>query len=57
MGNNNNALEGLIAGIGAIAEMTKIAHEAFQKVGFSEEDALYLAGEFMTIVAERGLSK
>lgn len=43
----NKAIEALVTGFGAIAELTKIAYDAFVKAGFDDEDALYLAGVFM----------
>lgn len=49
----SKAIEGIVTGIGAIAEMTKIAYDAFCKAGFSGDDALYLAGEFMTCTIDK----
>lgn len=57
MDDMNKALEGLITGIGAIAEMTKISYDAFLKAGFNEEDALYLAGVFMESTLDRSAQK
>lgn len=49
----SKAIEGIVTGIGAIAEMTKIAYDAFCKAGFAGDDALYLAGEFMTCTIDK----
>jgi hypothetical protein len=50
-------LKQFITGIGALAETTKIGYDSFVKTGFSNEQALYLAGEMMKATLKAGFKK
>ena len=43
----NEQLKALLTGLGAMAELSKAAYDAFVKAGFKEDQALFLAAELM----------
>jgi len=43
----NEQLKALLTGLGAMAELSKAAYDAFVKAGFKEEQALFLSAELM----------
>jgi len=53
----NEQVKKLITGLGAVAEYSKVAYDAFLKAGFNRDQAIYLTGEMMKETLRMGGDK